>query len=298
MVSLSCPLCGCKRYIKHKTYKSKDIINCYKESFEGVDVFEYFPESEFSKFECVNCRLKFYYPVLPASGEFYEFMQRFPWYYQEDKPEYDYAIEQIIKINPETILEVGCGAGLFLDKIKSAYKVKASEYNEKAIKKLKELGIELDNETDKYDMVISFQVLEHVPNVNDFINHCIYKLKDGGYLLIAVPNNDSKYMKEFFQILDLPPHHMTQWSKEALLNLSKFFDLELIEYYTEEISHIQFRQLIDKRRRDIPLNNLFDGERGRKNRDIIATIDRVLSPYFSEIVNIEGHTHAVLMKKR
>jgi 2-polyprenyl-3-methyl-5-hydroxy-6-metoxy-1,4-benzoquinol methylase len=87
---------------------------------------------------------------------------------------------------------------------------------------------------DEFDLVCSFQVLEHIADVNSFIESKVACLKKGGKLIISVPNNDS-FIKKNFAALNMPPHHMGLWTKESLIYLTKIFPLELIDIHLEDL---------------------------------------------------------------
>ena len=205
-------------------------------------------------------------------------------------------IEKYRRFFQTSVLEIGCGDGRFLKKICRLFPVRAREYNEKALKKLAQMGIPLDEEGMKYDFVMAFQVLEHVEDVKGFLDLCVEKLNDGGYLLITVPNNDSKYINEVDVILDHPPHHATQWPKAALYEVARIYSLDVEEYYVDPLRFEHYRAIIDSRRRTLPLGDLFE-QSGGVFRHLVSAIDRVLAPYFYDLVSYPGHTHGCLYKK-
>lgn len=297
MNKAKCPLCHSTRYIQLQVLLTSDIVDQYRNILQ-MEVSSYFDSDQVMVCQCVECHVIFFVNGRPADSKFYAEIQKHPWYYEADKVEFQYAISKITEHNPSSILEIGCGEGAFLKKIKTAYAVKAREYNESAIRKLLESGIELDMPDDKYDFVVAFQVLEHVPDTREFLQLCIDKLNDGGHLLLTVPNQDSKFISEVFHCTDQPPHHMTRWHKRALLKLGDLFDLDVVEYYEEPMIFIHYMRLIDTRRRTLPLNGLFEGERKDDFRKIVASIDRVMAPYFYDFANLPGHTHGVLLRKR
>ena len=92
----------------------------------------------------------------------------------------------------------------------------------------------------RYDIICSFQVLEHVTEVGEFIDACLKCLKPGGLLIYAVPNNNPfLYKHDKFNVLNLPPHHAGLWNKISLLNIEKFFDLTVINYKVEPIDNLK-----------------------------------------------------------
>ena len=115
-----------------------------------------------------------------------------------------------------------------------------------------------------------------------------------------MPNHDSPYFQETFDFLDYPPHHMTQWSKQALLNLANIMGYTLIEYCEEKIRIEHYDYLIKSRRLKITVQN-GNGLLRKLKRKIIdiatMTSDKILLPYMLDDTKILGHTHGVLLQK-
>lgn len=275
----ACPLCESRRHVWLKEIQASDLIEKYRRFFQ-IDVKHYFPEPSVALVQCADCRLKYFHPRSEGKSDLYEQLERFEWYYQDEKPEFEYALEKLMEKKPSSVLEIGCGDGRFLKKICRLFPVRAREYNEKALKKLAQMGIPLDEEGMKYDFVMAFQVLEHVEDVKGFLDLCVEKLNDGGYLLITVPNNDSKYINEVDVILDHPPHHATQWPKAALYEVARIYSLDVEEYYVDPLRFEHYRAIIDSRRRTLPLGDLFE-QSGGVFRHLVSAIDRVLAPFFT-----------------
>jgi 2-polyprenyl-3-methyl-5-hydroxy-6-metoxy-1,4-benzoquinol methylase len=144
------------------------------------------------------------------------------------------------------ILEVGCAEGDFMKRIKDSLKVEVTglELNQKAISLARQNNLNVLPQLiqehsrefiDYYDVVCSFQVLEHISDVHSFIDNKIKCLKKGGKLIVAVPNNDSFIQFDLENILNLPPHHMGLWNKKSLVNLTKIFPLSVEKIYLEPI---------------------------------------------------------------
>jgi 2-polyprenyl-3-methyl-5-hydroxy-6-metoxy-1,4-benzoquinol methylase len=223
---------------------AQDIIELYNDEF-SMNVTDYFKGKSFvDVFQCVDSGYKFFYPFSLAGDEqFYQDLQTIhkrlliP-YYRKWGYDHQYAFENIN--NNDVVLDVGCGSGIFLEKAKTVTQhVFGLEFNEMAIHSCERKGISVSKELvqehaqkriETYDMVCAFQVLEHVYEVKNFIESMLIVLKKGGRLIIGVPNNDP-YFQRFnkYVPLNLPPHHMGLWNKQAFINLQKFFPLKFIE---------------------------------------------------------------------
>jgi 2-polyprenyl-3-methyl-5-hydroxy-6-metoxy-1,4-benzoquinol methylase len=155
------------------------------------------------------------------------------------------------------VLEIGCGNGAFLKLINNKVTaVKGLELNERAVEYAISNGLNVTNETIEdhslnaenfYDVVICFQVLEHVTNVNSFIEASVRALKKGGKLIFAIPNNDNCFFEyidlkwQFPQyqqalLLNMPPHHFNRWTTDSLKYLGEIFPLELNKFIYEPLS--------------------------------------------------------------
>lgn len=189
-------------------------------------------------YQCPITKYEFYYPSqLIGDRRFYEDVQRnVNSYYSKWKWEHEIVYNQLNET--DAVLEIGCGDGNFLEKIES--KVKSTvglELNEVAINECKAKGLNVVNSTienfadanlEKFDAVVSFQVLEHIYEVKSFIENSLKVLKKGGKMSIGVPNNDSIiFSKNELYVLNLPPHHIGLWKKESLKNLTKEFNIKL-----------------------------------------------------------------------
>lgn len=277
-----CPLCESGRYIVKEKIKTERLIKDYMSIMNISDHFNKIEEISLN--ECTECGLVYFYPGIEGKDLFYRKLSEQPYYYMSDKSEFDYAIQKLIEINPKTILEIGSGIGLFLDKIRNAFNVSAIETSSKAIEVLNEKGIKLDDGNSQYDFIVAFQVVEHIADVKSFLTSILSKLKLNGHLLLTMPNSESEYMKEVYQILDYPPHHITRWNKKSLESMAKLFNLDVIDYYEEPIADIHYHQLIMKRIRDLKENV----DEPNLNIDYVINLNES---------KIKGHTHGIILKK-
>jgi hypothetical protein len=58
-----------------------------------------------------------------------------------------------------------------------------------------------------------------VPDTAGFMRACVAALKPGGRLVVTVPSEDSYLGISPSGWLNMPPHHVTRWSDQALRNL-------------------------------------------------------------------------------
>lgn len=286
-----CPLCGSEKIIWLKDYDTAQIIDTYRDGF-GVDVRRYFSSEKMPLHQCGKCGLQFFPDGVEGESEFYEGMSRQPWYYMKDKFEYGYTLQKIVATKPDSILEIGCGKGYFLEHLQEGYKVCGTEHNEEAMAELQQKGIALDDDQTSYDFIAMFQVMEHVKDLRPFMEWVVGKLNPQGYLCIAVPNPDSAYLQEFAQITDLPPHHMNRISRDTFYAMAELLGLVVEDYFTEPICDIHLQQLIAERQK------LFRWTKdAHLSEEIVQSVQTAILPLVRELLPFRGHTHGVLLKR-
>jgi 2-polyprenyl-3-methyl-5-hydroxy-6-metoxy-1,4-benzoquinol methylase len=101
---------------------------------------------------------------------------------------------------------------------------------------------------DQYDVVTSFQVLEHVADPLSFIQSCVKVLRPAGTLVIGVPNNDSFLRFDQDNWLNQPPHHMGLWTRRSLTALAGITKLEVNAFETEPLAETDWYQAVMERR--------------------------------------------------
>ncbi|MFY7670667.1 class I SAM-dependent methyltransferase [Tenacibaculum sp. MEBiC06402] len=137
------------------------------------------------------------------------------------------------------ILDIGCGTGDFLSVCQNnSWTTIGVEPNKKArdIAQTKNLVIKekLDDIVqlnENFDIITLWHVLEHVPNLTEYIEQLKNLLNDDGTLLIAVPNfksYDAKYYKEHWAAYDVP-RHIWHFSKISIQKIFASYNLKLIK---------------------------------------------------------------------
>ncbi len=140
-----------------------------------------------------------------------------------------------------TILDYGCGTGMFLGACKNAgWETFGLEPDDDARKIASEQNLNLFSDKIKiqthvaekqFDAITLWHVLEHVTDMPETLAFFKQKLKTNGVLIIAVPNHvsyDAQYYKEHWAAYDVPRHlhHFELKSMKALLDNGGF---QLIE---------------------------------------------------------------------
>ncbi len=191
-------------------------------------------KGDYSILECSNCNFLYVYPI-PSKRQLNKFYKTFD--YQNEKTAEPIirkdAIKSLKKIEKHSrrgknsLLDIGCGRGYFLDEArKLGWKVSGIDYSKKIIdyaKKRLDLGVRCVDifkyyPKKKFDIVTLNQVIEHVSDPQKLIEKCYGLLKSKGIIYIATPNIDStsaRVLKEDFDHL-IPPEHLGYFNKKTL----------------------------------------------------------------------------------
>ncbi|MES2410158.1 MAG: class I SAM-dependent methyltransferase [Bacteroidota bacterium] len=135
------------------------------------------------------------------------------------------------------LLDIGAGTGDFLVAAKSdGWNSTGIEPSEKAKAIAINKGVffadnlsDLDNHS--FDIITMWHVLEHVPNLDEYILELKRLLKPTGTILIAVPNFksfDANYYGRFWAAYDVP-RHIWHFSKTAIQKLFAEKEMKLVE---------------------------------------------------------------------
>lgn len=230
------------------------LIRKYKETYK-IDITPILSTTDkISVYKCFESGYLFYYPLeISGDSNFYEKFQEYDWYYLPWKWEHEESTRFIKEKNK--ILEVGCGKGDFLKNVSLRYnniQCIGLELNKNTISsnenfEILNLSVEdfsLTNET-AFDIVCSFQVLEHISMVHSYLKASIRCLKENGLLIVSVPNNQSYMKYDNFNILNMPPHHMGLWTEGSLRKIAELFNLEVMEIAFEPLQPYHFDYYID-----------------------------------------------------
>lgn len=174
----------------------------------------------------------------------------------EDKEWWDFVyagrykiFEKLLDKDRREILDVGCGAGFFLDIGRSrGWTVRGVEPSKQAFQyAVHELGLSVENtffnqnsfeETATFDAVHCAQVLEHVADPAQVLRDIHSNLNAGGIACIVVPN-DYNPLQEILRKEEgfrpwwlVPPHHINYFNFKTLGGLLESCGFEVVERST------------------------------------------------------------------
>lgn len=204
-------------------------------AFSGID--------ELHLYRCEATGMEFWRPAEIAGNEdFYRELSAVARrYYQDWRWEYD--LVQPYLAEQSRLIEIGCGRGYFLRN--TEHKVgfaKGIEFNREAIAdKVTRWDIEgstiekvAEAEGPSFDLICSFQVLEHVVDPASFIRGALAAMQPDGLLVLSVPNQAHRPFLKRSDPLDFPPHHMNHFTVETLRRIAEAFDLDLVAVHVQE----------------------------------------------------------------
>lgn len=146
----------------------------------------------------------------------------------------------------KTALDIGCGLGEVMDILKeNGFEVDGVELNDYARKQVKKRGLKvyenLKYVRGKYDLIILFEVLEHIENTTKFLKTIRKHLKPNGIFVISVPNVNSLTFKllgkKHNSYHENHLHYFNQRSLRFELMTNGF---NIMKIYTEQFKIFEF----------------------------------------------------------
>ena len=243
----TCPFC-----------KSEERQKIQEQTFS--DIYIELIDTELNKitrnwYECNNCNFLYRSPKLDQAeqnilyekyrdvsfrsetpDDYFNRISTYPNSKSENYSKMDWFIKNVdseLLNKSETLLDVGCGGGVLLHKIKEMMpqlKTYGIEPNESYSKLAKNKSNAEDIQTDyfnensfsrKFDIIVSSDVLEHVDEPKSFLNEIYNSLEENGIIYLEIPSpscfKDLSAEHDMFNIA----HHV-------------FFTEEILEHYLKE----------------------------------------------------------------
>ncbi len=197
---MKCPICSSKQ--SNFVFKAKNI--------HGHTLYS---QQATSYYQCKQCFCL--YPLIKVNQSFYQkfYPQR---YYQQSSNFLEKVLKKITfsfknKLigQPKNLLDIGCGQGDFILQLNKKIVARGIDINPGSHPTLLK-GNFLDYKfKQKYDCLTFWHSLEHFPNPQSVINKATKLLKNGGKIVITIPNTNSLAFKlgrqDWFH-LDSPRH--------------------------------------------------------------------------------------------
>lgn len=151
----------------------------------------------------------------------------------------------------KTVFEIGCGQGYLLEKFDKKFKYgiepsKRASTIASQIANVRNIGYKEINDNEKYDLVLSYCVIEHVEDPSSFIQKKKQILNEEGIMCVALPIQDRfNYDLVFADHI----HHFQDKNFKALLNNNGFevinFELGRGSYFNIGMYVCQKKEYID-----------------------------------------------------
>jgi SAM-dependent methyltransferase len=208
----------------------------------------------------VDCSLVFTAKI-PTVDELNNHYGNYPRYVQLSpitEKRYNEILESFEKYRTtNNLIDLGCSNGLFLEcAAKKGWNVFGTEYDPKCIEVGKEKGITIfksDKLPDelfqmKFDVVTSFEVIEHINNPNEEMEFINRLLRSGGVAYITTPNFNSIsrfYLRNNWNVIEYP-EHLTYYTARTLNGLLVKHGYEKISMLTTGIAISRMRKSLGK----------------------------------------------------
>jgi SAM-dependent methyltransferase len=148
----------------------------------------------------------------------------------------------------ETILDIGCNDGVYTKLYSTAFRIDFShcyglDYNESAIRKLPDSRFflyDLDSlsplpfKDEFFSLIIANQVAEHIKYIDYFFSEASRILRDGGALVVSVPNLAAWHSRLLLLLGRMPTaiqgieHHVRGYTLSALTRFARNYGFRAI----------------------------------------------------------------------
>jgi 2-polyprenyl-3-methyl-5-hydroxy-6-metoxy-1,4-benzoquinol methylase len=219
VVTHCCPVCGDAEQLDESVYNGFQLKRCGSCGLVYTEVRE-FPENLYSD---VYASEWFYREMLNAADRTArgEWGRRQLWWFKK------LALRWLKRgTTGRRLLEIGCGPGTFLLVARQEdWDVVGIEPAPEAASKAIAVGLNVfqgyvkdyaASSPSPFDAVVSFEVLEHVPNPVEVLRGIRALLKPGGMLVLSVPNLDDPYCLKQQIALAMPPIHINFFNRRSL----------------------------------------------------------------------------------
>lgn len=266
-VNVNCPACDSNNFIKKYEKYGFNIVEC---KFCETDYTNPRPSSDLlGLFYSQSANYAYWNKyIFPAS----EAVRREKIF----KKRVNSILEYCDKFNASSnsILEVGAGFGTFCEELKSRNifkKIVAVEPTPSLAETCRKKGIEtiqkpiekiLISDDEKFDVVVNFEVIEHLFSPKEFIQQCKRFLKPGGLFVVTCPNGqgfDVVTLKEVSNTVD--HEHLNYFNPKSLGLLLQNCGFEILESLTPGV--------LDA---DLVRNAVIDGKYSLANQGFLKQI--------------------------
>ncbi len=291
--------------------KNKTLTEC-PVCFEEIETKTlHFLENGYKSCQCPACDLEFNIPMKAATAEWYkseysEIELRSSLYSGRTNIwEFSESVTSM-PVKKGKLLEIGCGEGHFLKLAeKSGYEAVGIDINEHAVNKAVQSGLtaycmtaddlldQIPNQS--FDAVCFFHVLEHLENPCGFTASLNRLLKEGGHIILSVPNPGRIGLVFGRESWDYPPHHLTSWNRRSLEAMLKLNNFEIINIKDEPLSLLKVLPGYLSGRVNFSFNRNIETAHSMTRSSATKTALRLIYKSLSRCKNYISHAAAFLL---
>lgn len=227
---------------------NKTCLVCNSKKITKLD--EYYQTNGLVK--CSNCEFVFMEKI-PTEKDLQDYYGLYEYNINQKPPastidSYKILLDDFEKYRKTNkLLDVGCGRGWFLDEAKKrGWEVYGSEYAEEAISLCRSKGLQMHQgkltknafKSLSFDVVTSFEVIEHINNPNEELEIIHTFLRKGGLFYCTTPNFNSVmrlYLKSSYNVICYP-EHLSYYTKKTLTRVCENNGLKKLKFLSTGIS--------------------------------------------------------------
>ncbi len=243
---LTCPLCDSTSFRpESQTLNLTEVLDRWQNeagiAFRRSTKQAYTAGSTTTLYRCGACNLQIFLPAISGTPDFYADITAGE-YYIAEKWEFYQAIKDIKRFKRTKVLDIGCGNGHFLKLMATGTKgvqLTGYEFNSSMADAARAKGFNVytghfpDTLLDAYgeghfDAICLFQIIEHVPDPVGFIRDVSRLLAPGGLFIVGAPDSEGPLRYFSHALTDIPPHHVSRWSRKTFEAGMGKFGLRLI----------------------------------------------------------------------
>lgn len=214
-----CPLCGSASQVSIEPFNSYEMARCGDCSFVYT-VLRRIPREQYEEVYSGEADYREMVEVAEKTARGDWGFRQLRWFKRK-------ALHWIETERPRSrLVDVGTGPGTFLLVAKQrGFSVKGVEPTKLAAEKARSLGVEMFNgviedfaaaEDEKFDVVTSFEVMEHVPDPISMLKAIRAILKPDGIFVFSVPNLDDPYCLRQTLPVNIPPIHINFFRRQSM----------------------------------------------------------------------------------